>query len=186
MPFSTFSNFRLNRGGLSDRLGLLRFIGAMASLAMALQWIVPVGARYIFNGGRIYYSNAPERMWPELLPWPVFSIPAWLTILTGALAIACAAAYLFSGGLEIANDIPFMGLVPMLFCAFFPWQIAALDMDPTGVVRTPGPEGYPMGWHWVISPFSLIMVVAMIAAYRRMGRIRAERRRRRGTHVAEG
>jgi len=153
---------------------------------MALQWIVPVGARYIFNGGRIYYSNDPDRMWPSLLPWPVFSIPAWLTILTGVLAIGCTTLYLLRGGLEITNDLPFMSIVPAGFTAMMPIFIAALDKDPTGLLHTPGADGYPIGWHWLISPFSLIAIVAAIIAPFRMRRLRAERRRRRAAHVAEG
>lgn len=157
----------------------------LATLATIAQWVVPVGARYIFNGGRIFYSNKPDRLWESLLPWPVLSVPAWLTIVTGVLAIGCASAYLLLGGLEIAEDIPYMSMVPLL-AGFVPIFIAAFEKDATGIFRTPGPDGYPIGWHWVVAPFTIVLVVAAIIAPMRMRRLRAERRRRRNARRAQG
>ncbi|QMU97088.1 hypothetical protein FVO59_07505 [Microbacterium esteraromaticum] len=185
MPFSTLPNFGLNRGGLPLRLGVLRLIAVLATLATFAQWIVPVVARGIFNAGRIYYSNEPSKLYESLLPWPVLSVPAWLTITTGLLAIGCACAYLLLGGLEISSDISFMFFAPSL-AGVFPIFIAAFEKDPTGVIRTPGPDGYPIGWHWVVAPFILVLLVATLVATARMRRLRAERRRRRAQHVTPG
>lgn len=129
-------------------------------------------AREIFNGGRLYYSNEPRGLYESLLPWPVLSVPAWLTITTGLLAIGCATAYLLLGGPEIADDVWYMFFVPML-AGFFPFFIAAFEPDPTGVIWTPGPDGYPIGWHWVVTPFILVLLVSAIVATVRMRRLRA-------------
>ncbi|MBO9625948.1 MAG: hypothetical protein J7484_06205 [Microbacterium sp.] len=183
MPFSTLPNFGLNRSGLPLRLGVLRLIAVIATLATFAQWILPVIARGVFNGGRIYYSNAPSSLYDSLLPWPVLSIPAWLTITTGLLAIGCASAYLLLGGLEISSDISFMFFATSL-AGVFPIFIAAFEKDTTGVIWTPGPDGYPIGWHWVVAPFLVVLLASTIIAAVRMRRLRAERRRRRAERVA--
>ncbi|WP_336645005.1 hypothetical protein [Microbacterium sp. USHLN186] len=185
MPFSTLPNFGLNRSGLPTRLGVLRLVAVLATLATFGQWIVPVVARGIFNGGRIYYSNEPSKLYDSLLPWPVLSVPAWLTIVTGLLAIGSACAYLLLGGLEISSDISFMFFATSL-AGVFPIFIAAFEKDPTGVIRTPGADGYPIGWHWVVTPFLLVLLVVTLVAAARMKRLRAQRRRRRAQHGAAG
>ncbi|WP_067194748.1 hypothetical protein [Microbacterium sp. XT11] len=162
---------------------MLRLIAVLATLATFAQWIVPVVARGIFNGGRIYYSNEPSSLYESLLPWPVLSVPAWLTITTGLLAIGCASAYLLTGGLEISSDISFMFFSTSL-AGVFAFFIAAFEKDPTGVIRTPGDDGYPIGWHWVVTPFLLVLLVSTLIAATRMRRLRAERRRRRAQRVA--
>lgn len=186
MPFSTMPVFGLNRGGLPLRLGVLRLIAVLATIVTLAQWIVPVGARYIFNGGRIYYSNEPSRLSESLLPWPVLSVPAWLTITTGLIAIGCASAYLLLGGLEIADDVAYMTLVPLL-AGYVTIFIAAFEKDSTGAIWTPGADGYPIGWHWIVAPFTIVLIASGIIASARMKRLRAERRRRRAErHVAQG
>ncbi|MBN7793658.1 hypothetical protein ACLD0U_00565 [Microbacterium sp. 2216-1] len=185
MPFSTLPNFGLNRKELPLRLGVLRLVAVLSTLATIAQWIIPVVARGIFNGGRIYYSNEPSKLYDSLLPWPVLSVPAWLTITTGLLAIGCACAYLLLGGLEISSDVSFMFFAPSL-AGVFAIFIAAFEMDPTGVIWTPGPDGYPIGWHWVVAPFVLLLLAATLVSAARMKRLRAERRRRRAQHVTPG
>lgn len=186
MPFSTLPNFGLNRNWLPLRLGILRLIAILATIATLAQWFVPVGARLIVNCGRVYYSNECLSLGWSLFPWPVLSVPAWLTITTGLIAIGSASAYLLLGGLEIADDIPFLTLTPFFACAGFPIFIAAFEMDPTGIFSTPGPDGYPIGWHWIVSPFAFIVLISGIIAGMRMKRLRAERRRRRALRVTEG
>lgn len=176
--FLSISSLWLNRGWLPFRLGVLRLIALLATIATIAQWIIPMIAREIFNGGRLYYSNEPRGLYESLLPWPVLSVPAWLTITTGLLAIGCATAYLLLGGPEIADDVWYMFFVPML-AGFFPFFIAAFEPDPTGVIWTPGPDGYPIGWHWVVTPFILVLLVSAIVATVRMRRLRAQRQRRR-------
>lgn len=171
---------------MPPRLGVLRLIAVLATIATIAQWIVPVGARYIFNGGRIYFPNDYFSLWGPVLPWPVLSVPPWLTIVTGLIAIGCASAYLLLGGLEISDDIPFLTLMPFFACVGFPIFIAAFEKDPTGVIWTPGPEGYPIGWHWIVSPFAFVVLISGIIAATRMKRLRAERRRRRALRVTEG
>jgi hypothetical protein len=177
--------FGLNRSWLPFRLGVLRLIAILATIATLAQWIVPVGARYIFNGGRIYYSNEPSRLHESLLPWPVLSVPAWLTITTGLIAIGCASAYLLLGGLEIADDIAYMTFVPLL-AGYITIFIAAFEKDPTGIFWTPGPDGYPTGWHWIVAPFALVLITSGIIAAVRMKRLRTERRRKRALRMTEG
>lgn len=186
MPFSTLPNFGLNRNWLPLRLGVLRLIAVLATIATIAQWIVPVVVRLIFSGGRIYYPNEYFSLWEPVLQWPVLSVPAWLTITTGLIAIGSASTYLLLGGLEIADDIPFLTLTPFFACAGFPIFIAAFEMDPTGIFSTPGPDGYPIGWHWIVSPFAFVVLISGIIAATRMKRLRAERRRRRALRVTEG
>jgi hypothetical protein len=185
MPFSRLPIFGLNSGWLPFRLGVLRLVALLATIVTLAQWIIPVFARGIFNGGRIYYSNEPSKLYESLLPWPVLSVPAWLTILTGMIAIGCASAYLLLGGLEIADDIAYMTFVPLL-AGYVTIFIAAFEKDPTGVIWTPGPDGYPIGWHWIVAPFTIVLIVSAIIAGIRMKRLRAERRRRRAQRVAAG
>ncbi len=178
--------FGLNRSGLPRRIGILRLIAILATIVTLAQWIVPVGARYIFNGGRIYYPNEYFNLWGPILPWPVLSVPAWLTITTGLIAIGCASAYLLLGGLEIADDVAYMTLVPLL-AGYVTIFIAAFEKDSTGVIWTPGADGYPIGWHWIVAPFTIVLIASGIIASVRMKRLRAERRRRRAErHVAQG
>jgi len=185
VPFSRLPVFGLNRRRLPLRLGILRVVALLATIVTLAQWIVPVGARYIFNGGRIYYSNDYFNLWEPLLPWPVLSVPAWLTISTGLLAIGCASAYLLLGGFEIVDDIAFMTFVPLL-AGYMPIFIAAFEKDPTGAIRTPGPDGYPIGWHWLVAPFTIVLIVSAIIASVRMKRLRARRRRERAHRVSAG
>lgn len=185
MPFSTQPIFGLNRGSLPLRLGVLRLIAILATIATLAQWIVPAGARLILNCGRVYYSNECLSFGDSILPWPVLSVPAWLTIVTGLIAIGCASAYLLLGGLEIADDIAYMTFVPLL-AGYVTIFIAAFEKDPTGVIWTPGDAGYPIGWHWIVAPFTLVLIASGIIAAVRMKRLRAERRRRRALRVTEG
>lgn len=185
MAFTGLNPFRLNRGRLPDGLGAIRFVTMFAVVTTLAQWIVPVGARYALNGGRIYYSNDTLALWPPLLPWPVLDVPAWLTIGTGLIAVGGATVYFLRGGTRIEGDIYLVLIVTLLACGFLPWFIAMLNSDPTGVIRTPGPNGYPMGWHWVLSPLCVVPLVAAIVARRRLARqrvaARALRLDRRGT-----
>lgn len=178
MRFSTIPNFGLNRSALPLHLGVLRLLAVLATLATIAQYLVPVGARYIFNGGRISYSNEPDRLSESLLPWPVLSVPAWLTITTGLIAIVCASAYLLLGGYEISDDIPFMTMTPFFACAGFPFLISTFEPDTTGIIWTPEPGSYPIGWHWIISPFAVIILISGIIAATRMKRLSKERRQR--------
>jgi hypothetical protein len=159
-------------------------IAILATIATLAQWIVPVGARLILNCGRVYHSNECSSFGDSLLPWPVLSVPAWLTIATGLIAIGCASAYLLLGGLEISDDIAYMTFVPLL-AGYVTNFIAAFEKDTTGVIWTPGADGYPIGWHWLVAPFTLVLITSGIIAAVRMKRLRAERRRRRALRVAE-
>lgn len=182
MAFTSLNPFRLNRRALPGGLGELRLVTMIAIVAGIAQWVVPVGARYALTGGRVYYSN--ESVWHSVLPWPVLSVPAWLTIVTGVIAIIGATAYFLRGGIRIAGDIVYVLFTLLLAYGFLPWFIAALDMDPTGGIRTPGDQGYLIGWHWVITPLCIVPIVAAVIATRRISRIRVEQRRAR--RVAQG
>ena len=177
MAFTSLNPFRVNRRLLPDGLAEIRLITMIAVIVTLAQWIIPVGARYAFNGGRIYYSNDTFALWDPLLPWPVLDVPAWLTISTGVIAITGATVYFLRGGMHIAGDIFYLLIVMLLACGYVPWYIAMLNMDPSGVIHTPGDDGYPMGWHWVISPLCVIPFIAAIIAALRVTRLRTERTR---------
>lgn len=176
MAFTSLNPFRVNRRLLPNGLAEIRLITMVAAIATLAQWVVPVGARYALNGGRIYYADDVFALWPAVLPWPVLDVPAWLTIVTGLVAIVGATVYFLRGGSLIAGDIYYVLIVTLLACAFVPWFIAALNTDPTGIIRTPEPDAYPIGWHWVISPLCIVPVVAAIVAARRAARRRADAR----------
>ncbi|MGX1695227.1 hypothetical protein ACWIBQ_07610 [Microbacterium keratanolyticum] len=162
MPFSSLHPLRTNARALPRTLGVLRLVAMVATIATALQWIVPAGARLIFNAGRVYYSNEPFSLWGEVLPWPVLSVPAWMTISTVTIACVAAFLYLLLGGTQVRKDVPFTVIVVGGFAVLFPLAIATFDPDPTGVISTPGPDGYPIGWHWLASPLSLLVVLGAI------------------------
>lgn len=173
MAFSSLQPFTLNRGTLPRRLGVLRLIAMSASAVVALQWILPMVLRLAFNGGRVYQSDEIHSLWGPLVPFPVVSVPAWLTILSVAVACISAAAYFAIGSGRVAFDMPYVLAITVLMCGVFPWAIAGFDADPTGIVRTPGPDGYPVGWHWIATPLVLLPIAAAV-----VGSIAARRERR--------
>lgn len=173
MPFSTLRIFSLNHRSLSRRLGVLRLLAILGSITTIAQWIVPAGARYILNGGRIYYSNEYFSLWEPVLPWPILSVPAWLTIGTGFIALACASGYLLIGNIDIANDVPYMMLMPLM-ASFTAICIAAFEKEPTGIFWTPGPESYPIGWHWIVAVFTPVLILSGIISTIRMRKLRAQ------------
>lgn len=137
-------------------------IAMLATLATALQWIVPAGARIALNAGRIYYSGEPHSLWGEVLPWPVLSVPAWMTITTVTIACVAGGAYLALGGATLRADLPFFLVVVVGFNVVFPLFIASFEPDPTGAITTADPGGYPIGWHWLASPLVLLVVAGAI------------------------
>lgn len=176
MAFTSLNPFRLNRRQLPNGLAEIRLITMIAVMVTIAQWIIPVGARYALNGGRITYADETFALWGPVLPWPVLDVPAWLTITTGLIAIVGATTYFLRGGTHIAGDVYYVLIVTLLACGFVPWFIAALNTDPTGIIHTPGPDSYPIGWNWVISPLCVIPIVAAIIAGRRAARHRVQAR----------
>lgn len=167
MAFTSLSPFSLNSRRLPGIRGVLRMVTMLATLATALQWIVPAGARIALNAGRIYYSGEPHSLWGEVLPWPVLSVPAWMTITTVTIACLAGGAYLALGGTALRADMPFVVVVVVVFNVLFPFFIACFEPDHTGAIRTPGPGGYPIGWHWLASPLVLLVIAgAIIGAVR--------------------
>lgn len=72
-----------------------------------------------------------------------------------------------------ARTPPYVSLVSLLIFGGFPWAIAALDTDPTRIVRTPGPEGYPIGWHWALSPVAaVVLAVGIVVSLQSRGNAR--------------
>ena len=170
MAFSSLNPFSLNPRALPRQLGVLRLVALLATFATALQWIVPAGARIILNAGRIYYSAEAHSLWGEVLPWPVLSVPAWLTMATVSIACLAGAAYLALGAEHVRADVPYVLGVVVGLNVLFPIFIAAFEPDPSGSFRTPGADGYLMGWHWLASPLALLVVAGAV-----VGAVRARR-----------
>lgn len=124
-------------------------------------------SRVALNGGRVYENDEYFSLWDQLLPWPVFSVPAWLTIGTVAVACIAAALYLYRGGSRVLADMPYVVIVTAGLCLVFPWIIAALNADPSGVLSTPGEDGYPIGWHWLSTPSVLLVLLGAFLGSRR-------------------
>lgn len=158
MAFSSLHPFALNRGALPPVLGWLRLIAMTASAAVALQWILTMALRLALNAGRVYYSDETHSLWGEVLPFPVVSVPAWLTLTCVVVGCAAAGGYLALGAGRVRDDMPYTLVVTVLLCGAFPWAIAGFDADPSGVIFTPGPEGYPIGWHWAATPAVLLVI----------------------------
>ncbi|MGM1016124.1 MAG: hypothetical protein ACQEW8_01120 [Actinomycetota bacterium] len=157
MPFSTLQPFSLNRRRLSQPLGLLRLITLICCLAAALQLLLPAVTRLALNGGRVFYGDEQMSLWGAVLPWPVFHVPAWLTILTVAVGSIAGGLYLFLGGRRVSFDTAYIVTMGLLLFGVFPWAIAALGMDASGIISTPGEDGYPIGWHWISVPLVVLL-----------------------------
>lgn len=183
MPFSSSPNFSLNRGRLPLHLGVLRLITILTTLATLMQLVVPIVARVIFNAGRVSYPNEYHSLWDPILPWPVLSVPAWLTITTGLVAIGCASAYLLLGKHYVEGDITYITAITLL-SSYVTIFIAGFEPDPTGIFRSAEPNSYPIGWHWVVAPFSIIMIVSTIVSAIRVKRFRIERDKQRKQRMA--
>lgn len=180
--FSDISPLRRNRDRLPGSTGILRLIFIVCAMFAAAQWIVPIGVRLAFNGGRLYPSDEPFSLWDPVVPFPVMSVPAWLTILTCLVGLTAATTYLIVRGDQAGEDAVYVSMLSLAFFGFFPWGIAALDIDPTGVISTPDPDGYPIGWHWVLTPFAPVLlalgIVSTVRYNRALDRRKAEARRR--------
>ncbi len=162
MAFTRRNPFSLHRGSLPPRLGVLRLIFMCAAAAGALQLLLPVFVRLALGGGRVFYGDDEHSLWGAALPWPILSIPAWLTVATALIGCVAGSAYLILGAADTADDIPYVTVLAVLFFGVFPWFIAALDTDPGGLISTPGAEGYPIGWHWLATPLVLLVIAGAI------------------------
>lgn len=91
-----------------------------ASAAVALQWILTMALRLTLNGGRIYYSDETHTLWGAVLPFPVLSVPAWLTLACVVVGCAAAGLYLALGAARIREDVPYIVVVTALLCGAFP------------------------------------------------------------------
>lgn len=69
-----------------------------------------------------------------------------------------------------------MFFVPML-AGVLPMAISLFEPDPTGIIWTTGPDGYPIGWHWLVTPFIGVLPFSAIVAVVRVARVRAQYRR---------
>lgn len=167
MAFSSLRPFTLNQRALPRDLGVLRLVALSATAFVALQWIATMLSRVVFNGGRVYESDETFSLWPSIMPWPVFSVLAWLTIVSVSIGCLAAAAYLYRGGPLVRKDMPYVVVVTAGLCGGFPWLIATFNSDPTGIILTPGENGYPIGWHWIATPLALFVVLAAITGARR-------------------
>lgn len=167
MSFSSLQPFTLNRRQLRAPLGALRLIAVTACAAAALQFIVPMLTRLALNGGRIFYSDEYFTLWGSVLPWPVFHVPGWLTIATVAIGSIAGGAYLYLGGAQVGFDVPYIIVLSVLLLGLFPWAIACFGVDPTGILHTPGEDGFPVGWHWLATPLVLLVPLGAV-----LGRIR--------------
>jgi hypothetical protein len=178
--FTDISPLRLNRGRMPRVAGILRLVFIIAAILGAAQWIVPAGARLILNAGQLYPTDEASSVRGALVPFPAMSVPAWLTIATGLIGMAAAVAYLLVRGTAAGDDAPYVTVVSVLIFGLFPWAIAAFDVDPTGIISTPGPDGYPIGWHWLASPLAVVvLVVGIVTAVRASRARRSERQARR-------
>ncbi|WP_194410062.1 hypothetical protein [Microbacterium cremeum] len=174
--FTDISPLRLNRRRMPRTAGILRLVFVIAAILAAAQWIVPAGARLILNAGQLYPTDEASAVTDALVPFPAMSVPAWLTIATGLIGMAAAAAYLLVRGNAAGDDAAYVSLVSLMMFGLFPWAIAAFDADPTGIIWTPGPDGYPIGWHWLASPLALVVLVLGIVTAVRAGRARRRER----------
>ncbi|KAA9085431.1 hypothetical protein [Microbacterium radiodurans] len=145
----------------------MRLVFTLCAIFGAAQFLVPLIARVAFNGGRVWPTDEEHSLWGSVIGDRVLGVPAWLTIATGAVGMAAAVAYLIGSRRDAGADAPYVSLVSLLIFGGFPWAIAALNTDPTGIVRTPGPEGYPIGWHWVLSPVAaVVLAVGIVVSVR--------------------
>lgn len=174
--FTDLSPVTRNRARLPGGLGRIRLVFTVCAMFAAAQFIVPLVARLALNGGRVWPTDDEHSLWGSVIDDRVLSVPAWLTVATGAVGMAAALVYLLRGRSAVGADAPYVSLVSLLLFGGFPWAIAALDADPTGIIRTPGPEGYPIGWHWVLTPLAAVVLIVGIVASVRSGA--AARRRR--------
>jgi uncharacterized membrane protein len=177
--FTDLSPVTRNRTRLPRSAGRLRLVFTLCAMFGAAQLLVPVIARFALNGGRVWPTDDVHSLWGSAIDDPVLGVPAWVTIVTGAVGMAAALWYLGSRARDAGSDAPYVSLVSLLIFGGFPWAIAALDADPTGIIRTPGPDGYPIGWHWVLSPVALVVLVVGIIVSVRSSRD-ARRRREAG------
>ncbi len=143
----------------------LPVVFVIAAIFAAAQWIVPAGARLVLNAGQVYPTDEPFSLWDPIAASAVMSVPAWLTIATGLIGMGAALAYFAVRGRAAAADAAYVSLVSLLVFGLFPWAIAAFDVDGTGIVHTPGPDGYPIGWHWLASPLSLVVLIVGIVVF---------------------
>lgn len=174
MAFTSLQPFALHRDTLPAPLGLLRLIAVSACAGLALQWILPMLTRLTLNGGRVNYSD--EVKWDSVLTWPVFHVPGWLTIATIIIGSIAGGTYLLLGGSLVSFDVPYIIVLSILLLGLFPWAIACFEMDPTGVLRTPGEYSFPVAWHWVATPLVLLVPLGTV-----LGRVLENRERRPGS-----
>ncbi|GAA3919586.1 hypothetical protein [Microbacterium invictum] len=163
--FTDIPPLRRNRRRLPGSAGVLRLVFVICAIFGAAQWIVPAGARLVLNAGQVYPSDEPFSLWDPIAEFPVMSVPAWLTVGTGLVGMGAALAYFAVRGRAAAADAAYVSLVSLLVFGLFPWAIAAFDVDPTGIVHTPGPDGYPIGWHWLATPLSLVVLIVGIVVF---------------------
>ncbi len=177
--FTDLSPVSRNRSRLPRRAGSLRLVFTLCAMFAAAQFLVPLVARLALNGGRVWPTDQVHSLWGSVIDERVLSVPAWLTIATGAVGMVAAVSYLVAARRDAGPDAPYVSLVSVLVFGIFPWAIAALDEDPTGVIRTPGSDGYLIGWHWVLSPLALVVLLWGIVVSAQSSR-EARRRRERG------
>ncbi|MFV0405461.1 MAG: hypothetical protein ACK5LN_01350 [Propioniciclava sp.] len=149
---------RLNRDRFGSRAGGLRLVFIICAMFSAAQFIVPLMLRLALNGGRVWPTDEVHVLWGQVAAYPVLSIPAWLTITSGLVGLAAASWYLFTPGAAVAADAAYVSLMSVLCFGILPWATAGLDPDPTGLIRPPGTTGYLVGWHWLGTPLSLILL----------------------------
>lgn len=174
--FTDVRPLRRNRKRLGDRAGLWRLIFIVAALLGAALWAVPVVARLALNGGRVYPTDEVHSLWGAVVDDLVLPVPAWLVIAVGLVGSVAGIVYLVLRDRVAGSDAPYVGILSVAFFGVFPWFIAMFDVDPTGIVSTPGDDGYPMGWHWLVSPAGFVVLVVAIAVSIRGRRRRTGRR----------
>ena len=161
--FTDLSPVSRNRSRLPARAGTLRLVFTFCAMFAAAQFLLPLIGRTALNGGRVWPNDEVHSLWGSVLDERVLVVPALLTILTGAVGMLAAVWYLVSGGRAAAADAAYVSLVSLLVFGMFPWAIAGLDEDPSGILRTPGPGGYPLGWHWLVTPLAVVVIAVGIA-----------------------
>lgn len=170
--FTELSPITPDRTRLPPRAGRLRLVFTLCGIFGAGQFLVPVIARVAFNGGRVWPTDEGRFLW-GVIEGHVLGVPAWLTIATGDVGMVAAVAYLLGSRRDAGADTPYVSLVSLLIFGCFPWAIGALDTDPTGIVRTPGPEGYRIGWHWALSPVAaVVLAVGIVVSVQSRGNAR--------------
>lgn len=162
--FTDLPPLRRNRERLGNGGGTLRLVWILCAMFVAAQFLVPLIARVALNGGRVFPADEEGSLWGSVVADRVLAVPAWLTIATVAVGAIAAVWYLVTGA-AAAKDAAYVGLLSLLFFGGFPWAIATLDEDPSGVLHAPGDDGFPMGWHWIVSPLGiLVLVVAIVVS----------------------